>query len=51
MNLVGIRGILFLCRGAGSRNRTGTVSLPADFESAASTNFATPATSLYYLLF
>ena len=29
--------------GAGGRNRTGTVSPPADFESAASTNFATPA--------
>ena len=29
--------------GAGSRNRTGTVFLPADFESAASTSFAIPA--------
>ena len=29
--------------GAGSRNRTGTISQSADFESAASTNFATPA--------
>jgi hypothetical protein len=29
--------------GAGSRNRTGTVFPPADFESAASTYFATPA--------
>jgi hypothetical protein len=32
-----------LCTGAGSRNRTGTISQSADFESAASTNFATPA--------
>jgi hypothetical protein len=32
----------FLC-GAGGRNRTGTISQSADFESAASTNFATPA--------
>jgi hypothetical protein len=29
--------------GAGGRNRTGMVLPPADFESAASTNFATPA--------
>src|SRR5688572_22937938 len=29
--------------GAGGRNRTGTVLPPADFESAASTDFATPA--------
>jgi peptidoglycan/LPS O-acetylase OafA/YrhL len=29
--------------GAGGRTRTGTVSLPGDFESPASTNFATPA--------
>jgi hypothetical protein len=29
--------------GAGGRNRTGTISQSADFESAASTNFATPA--------
>jgi hypothetical protein len=29
--------------GAGSRNRTGTIFQSADFESAASTNFATPA--------
>jgi hypothetical protein len=32
-----------LVRGAGGRNRTGTISQSADFESAASTNFATPA--------
>ena len=32
--------------GAESRNRTGTVSQPADFESAASTNFATSARSV-----
>ena len=32
-----------ICLGAGGRNRTGTVLPPADFESAASTDFATPA--------
>lgn len=29
--------------GAGSRNRTGTISLPLDFESSASTSSAIPA--------
>ena len=29
--------------GAGGRTRTGTVSLPTDFESVASANFTTPA--------
>lgn len=33
--------------GAESRNRTGTVSPPADFESAASTNFATSAKVIF----
>src|SRR5438034_2940340 len=32
--------------GAGGRNRTGTVLPPADFESAASTDFATPASGV-----
>ena len=32
-----------LLSGAESRNRTGTISQSADFESAASTNFATSA--------
>jgi hypothetical protein len=38
--VMNLRGLV---RGAGSRNRTGTISQSADFESAASTNFATPA--------
>ena len=33
----------FLLVGAGSRNRTGTISLPLDFESSASTSSAIPA--------
>lgn len=37
---------IYTSAGAGSRTRTGTVFPPADFESAASTNFATPAGSL-----
>ncbi len=35
---------LIFSPGAEGRNRTGTVLPPADFESAASTNFATSAT-------
>ena len=34
--------------GARGRNRTGTVSLPLDFESSASTSFTTRAVSLLY---
>lgn len=34
--------------GTGGRNRTGTGSPPRDFESRASTNFATPATPEHY---
>ena len=34
--------------GAGGRTRTGTVSLPVDFESTASTNFTTRALLDYY---
>lgn len=37
--------------GAGGRTRTDTVSLPRDFESRASTNFATPANKKSQLCF
>ena len=40
--------VLFLY-GAGGRTRTGTVSLPTDFESVASANFTTPAHLLEYI--
>ena len=36
--------------GAGDRTRTGTVSLPADFESATSANSITPACKCYYTI-
>ena len=44
-----ISSLLYLNTGARGRNRTGTVLLPVDFESTASTNFTTRATanSLY----
>ena len=35
--------------GAGGRTRTGTVSLPVDFESTASTNYTTRALLDYYI--
>ena len=34
--------------GAGGRTRTGTVSLPVDFESTTSANSITPAQRCYY---
>ena len=44
--------VYFYLYGARGRTRTGTVSLPTDFESVASTNFATWATTNnYYIQF
>lgn len=40
---------IFSSNGARGRTRTGTVSLPVDFESTASTNFTTRA--IAYLLY
>ena len=44
---------IFSSNGARGRTRTGTVSLPVDFESTASTNFTTRAIAciLYTILF
>lgn len=39
----------FYLYGARGRTRTGTVSLPVDFESTASTNFTTRALLDYYI--
>ncbi len=36
--------------GAGDRGRTGTVSLPTDFESVTSANSITPANQLFYYI-
>ena len=38
-----LTGFVLFMYGAGGRTRTGTVSLPTDFESVASANFTTPA--------
>lgn len=40
---------IFSSNGARGRTRTGTVSLPVDFESTASTNFTTRALPVYYI--
>ena len=37
--------------GAGDRGRTGTVSLPLDFESSTSANSITPACANYYTIY
>lgn len=39
----GVTSFLSLHHGAGDRGRTGTVSLPLDFESSTSANSITPA--------
>ena len=42
--------LLALFDGAAGRSRTGTVSLPLDFESSASANFTTAAYFIVFLL-
>lgn len=42
--------VYFYLYGARGRTRTGTVSLPVDFESTTSANSITPACALYYIV-
>jgi hypothetical protein len=48
MTLQSLRSTNLILDGAGGRNRTDMGLPPRDFESRASTNFTTPARTLYY---